>query len=124
MLDRHNMHTYQDTTVEHIINTPFAGVFLDMGLGKTVSSLTAIDFLIYQDMEIDRCLVIAPKRVAESVWTAEIKKWAHLRHLKITRVIGTQKQRKAALRENSDICLLYTSPSPRDKRQSRMPSSA
>lgn len=106
MLDRHNLHTYQDTAVEHILDNDQAGLFLDMGLGKTVSTLTAINTLIYEELEISNVLVIAPKRVAENVWTSEIKKWAHLRHLTTSRIIGTAKQRKHALNKKADIYLI------------------
>jgi len=106
MLDRHNLHDYQETAVSHILEEPKAGLFLDMGLGKTVSTLTALNHLLYEELEVGKILVIAPKRVAETVWTAEIRKWAHLNHLKTSRVIGTEKQRKHALRENADIYLI------------------
>ena len=64
------LHYYQKGTVEHILNNYYCGLFLDMGTGKTVSTLTAINKLIYEELELERVLVIAPKRVAESVWTA------------------------------------------------------
>lgn len=100
------MHPYQDTAVNHIITHPYSGLFLDMGLGKTVSSLTAIDILMYQELEVSSVLVIGPKRVIESVWEAETRKWSHLQHLKIVKIVGTIKQRKAALREQGDIYLV------------------
>lgn len=68
--------------------------------------MTAIQKLIYEELDIDNALVIAPKRVAESVWSAEIDKWSHLRGLKISKVIGTPKQRLAALRVRADIYML------------------
>lgn len=103
MLNESNLHEYQKTTVNHIINTPKCGAFLDMGLGKTVSTLTAVNRLMYEELEIKNCLVIAPKRVAETVWTSEIRKWSHLNHLKTSRVIGTKRQRLHALNEKADI---------------------
>ena len=106
MLNRSNLHNYQNMAVEHIFDNPFAGLFMDMGLGKTVSSLTSINTLIYEELEVDKVLIIAPKRVAENVWTSEIKKWAHLQHLKISRVIGTPKQRKHALAKKADIYII------------------
>lgn len=106
MLSKRDLHSYQNTAVDHILENPKAGLFLDMGLGKTVSTLTAISTLIYEELEINNVLVIAPKRVAENVWTSEIKKWAHLRHLTTSRVIGTERQRRHALAKKADIYLL------------------
>lgn len=106
MLKRSDLHTYQETGVSHIIENDHAGLFLDMGLGKTVTSLTAINHLMYEELEIDSVLIVAPKRVAENVWTSEIKKWKHLKHLKISRVIGTEIQRKHALKEKADIYII------------------
>lgn len=106
MLDRHNLHDYQNTAVKHIIDNEKAGLFLDMGLGKTVSTLTAINTLINEELEINTVLVIAPKRVAENVWTSEIKKWRHLRHLTTSRIIGTPKQRLHALNTKANIYLI------------------
>lgn len=97
------LHNYQLATVEHIKANTHCGAFLDMGLGKTVSTLTAFNSLAFEELEISRALVIAPKRVAESVWSAEIHKWAHLRHLKISKIIGNEKQRRKALAEKADI---------------------
>ena len=105
-MDESNLHGYQQQTIQHIIDNPHAGVFLDMGLGKTVSSLTAINKLMFEDLEIRKTLVIAPKRVAENVWTSEAKKWDHLKHLKIVRITGTEKQRKEALRQEGDVYML------------------
>lgn len=106
LLSEKDMHGYQNTCHDHIIKNNFCGLLLDMGLGKTVTSLTAINTLVYEELEIDKVLVIAPKRVAENVWTTEIKKWSHLKHLKISRVIGTRKQRAAALLVKADIYIV------------------
>ncbi|WP_126244354.1 SNF2-related protein [Chitinophaga rhizosphaerae] len=97
---------YQEHATEHIIEHPAAGLFLEMGLGKTVSTLTAIDRLMRQYMEVGRVLVIAPKRVAEDTWTTECAKWDHLRHLRISRVLGTEKQRLQALKASADIYVI------------------
>ena len=99
------MHGYQDKAVDHIIENPRAAMLLDMGLGKTVSTLTAIKYLMFEELGIHRVLIIAPKRVAESVWNAEINKWAHLQNLTISRIIGTEKQRLKALNEKA---MIYT----------------
>lgn len=107
MLTESNLHNYQKACVEHIITHPFCGVFLDMGLGKTVSTLTAINYLMNDYCEINSVLVIAPKRVAESVWQEEAEKWAHLQHLRFSKIIGTQKQRIAAIMETkADIYII------------------
>lgn len=102
-----DLHNYQKACVEHIITHPYCGVFLDMGLGKTVSTLTAINYLMNDYCEINSVLVIAPKRVAESVWQEEAEKWEHLRHLRFSKIIGTQKQRIAAVMETkADIYII------------------
>lgn len=106
MPSRKDLHHYQETAVEHILANDKCGLILDMGLGKTVSTLTAINSLIYEELEVARVLVIAPKRVAEHVWTAEIEKWDHLKHLTTSRIIGTEKQRKHALAQKADIYLI------------------
>jgi SNF2 family DNA or RNA helicase len=104
-MNRSNMWQYQATAVEHIANNPLAGLFLDMGLGKTVSTLTAITELI-ELMEVCKILIVAPKRVASSVWSAEIDKWDHLQHLSISKVIGSDLQRRAALAVKADIHII------------------
>lgn len=106
MLDRDNMHNYQNAGIEHIIKNKFCGLFLDMGLGKTVTTLTAIKILEYEDLDINSTLIVAPKRVAENVWTSEIEKWKHLSSFKISRIIGTEKQRRKALAEKADIHII------------------
>ena len=106
MLNESNLHGYQKTAIDHILNTSHAGLFLDMGLGKTVSTLTALNALMFEELDVSNVLVVAPKRVAESVWTAEIDKWKHLKHLRVSRIIGTPKQREAALRAKADIYVI------------------
>ena len=96
---------YQQTAIKWIINNPRCGLFLDMGLGKTVSTLTAIQQLI-DDCEISRTLVVAPKKVAETTWTTEAQKWDHLKSLKVAKVMGTEKQRKLALAEKADVYVI------------------
>lgn len=103
MLTKENMHGYQFTGLDHIFNNSHCALFLEMGLGKTVTSLTAINTLIYEELEINNALVVAPKRVAESVWDAEVAKWAHLKHLKVVKISGSVKQRQLALRQKADI---------------------
>jgi len=102
-MNESNLHGYQHTAVSHIMENTHGALLLEMGLGKTVSTLTAINKLIYEELEINAVLIIAPKRVAESVWSAEIGKWEHLKHLRISKILGTEKQRKAALRQPADV---------------------
>lgn len=99
-------HEYQRYATEKIIELPACGLFLEMGLGKTVSTLTAIDELIYDRFEVSKVLVIAPKRVADDTWTSEASKWDHLRHLTFSKVLGTAAQREAALQADADIYLV------------------
>lgn len=106
MLNESNLHDYQRACVEHIISTPFCGVFLEMGLGKTVSTLTAIDRLMYDYLEITSVLVIAPKRVAETVWEEEAERWEHLKHLTFSKIIGSPQQRVGALTKRADVYII------------------
>ena len=96
---------YQQTAIKWIIDNPRCGLFLDMGLGKTVSTLTAMQQLM-DDCEISRTLVVAPKKVAEATWTTEAQKWGHLKSLKVAKVMGTEKQRKLALAEKADVYVI------------------
>jgi SNF2 family DNA or RNA helicase len=105
-MNEKNLHNYQKACVEHIINTSHCGVFLEMGLGKTVSTLTAINQLMYDYCEINSVLIIAPKRVAESVWQEEAEKWDHLRHLQFSKIIGSPQQRLEALKTKANIYII------------------
>ena len=105
-MNENNLHSYQKAAVEHIIKTTHCGVFLEMGLGKTVSTLTAINYLLYDYLEIASVLIIAPKRVVESVWKEEAEKWEHLQHLTFSKIIGTQSQRIEALKRKADIHII------------------
>ena len=95
-------HNYQQYAIDKIIATPYVGLFLEMGLGKTVTTLTAIKQLI-DNLEIAKVLVIAPLRVAQSVWVQEIDKWEHLAGLRAVRVLGSEKQRVKALNTDADV---------------------
>ena len=106
MLKKSDLHKYQLACVEHIINHPYCGLFIDLGLGKTVSTLTAIDILMFDYCEVNSVLVVAPKRVAESVWQEEAEKWEHLKHLRFSKIIGTQAQRIAAIKVKADIYII------------------
>ena len=100
------LHPYQLKAVDHILKVPYCGLFLDMGLGKTVSTLTAVNVLLYSELDIYSAVVVAPKRVAESVWSTEVEKWPHLNHIKISKVIGTEKQRLKAMSTEADMYTL------------------
>lgn len=106
MLTRADMHSYQDRCVQHILNNDGCGLFLDMGLGKTITTLTAIDELMFDRYEISKVLVIAPKKVAEDTWMRETENWEHVKHLKLSLVLGTEKERKAALWSKADIYVI------------------
>lgn len=106
MLAEKDLHDYQRACVQHIITHKYCGVFLDMGLGKTVSTLTAINYLMFDYLEINSVLVIAPKRVAETVWQEEAEQWEHLKHLRFSKIIGTAKQRLNAIYAKADIYII------------------
>ncbi len=99
-------HEYQKLAIEKILTTPKVGLFLDMGLGKTVVTLTAIDRLMYWDFTISKVLVIAPLRVAEDTWSRECQKWEHLKHFKIVKVLGGKEKREKALSQDGDIYII------------------
>nr|DAT36602.1 MAG TPA: Chromatin remodeling complex ATPase [Caudoviricetes sp.] len=99
-------HSYQQMAIDKIIDTPRAGLFLDMGLGKTVITLTAIDQLMNDYFEVSRVLVIAPLRVAEDTWSRESQKWDHLKHLRISKVLGSASNRRKALAKDADIYVI------------------
>lgn len=98
-------HTYQSRAIEHIIGHRYCCLFLDMGLGKTVCTLTAIDRLL-SDIDITRVLVIAPKRVAESVWATEAEKWDHTLYMAVSVVTGSRAQRIAALEAQAHVYVI------------------
>nr|DAY56198.1 MAG TPA: Chromatin remodeling complex ATPase [Caudoviricetes sp.] len=85
---------------------PAAALFLDMGLGKTVCSLTAILELLWNHFSVTKVLVIAPKRVAESTWAQEAAKWDHTRAIRVALVLGDLRQREEALKTNSDVFVI------------------
>ena len=99
-------YSYQQRSIQHILDHPAAGLLLDMGMGKTVSTLTAVQILMYERFEISKVLVIATKRVAESTWTEEAKKWDHLHELTFSKVLGTCDERVAGLFRTADIYLI------------------
>ena len=100
------MHEYQRFAAQYIKEHTCCAVLLDMGLGKTVITLTALRDLLFDSFEVHKVLVIAPLRVARDVWADEIRKWDHLKDLRYSVVVGTEKQRKAALAEKADIYII------------------
>lgn len=105
-MKKSDLHDYQRLCVQHILNHRHCGIFLDMGLGKTVTTLTAIEDLMFDYCEINSVLIIAPKRVVETVWAEEASSWDHLRHLRFSKIIGSAAQREEAMRKPADIYLI------------------
>ncbi|MGG3278879.1 SNF2-related protein [Paenibacillus solani] len=103
---KYKPHQYQEYATKRILNTPFLALLLDMGLGKTVSTLTAMDLLLNDYFDASRVLVIAPLRVADDTWAREIEKWDHLRHLRISKVLGSAAVRRKALKAEADIYVI------------------
>lgn len=106
MLNESNLHNYQIRSVQFILEHHYCGLFLDLGMGKTVSTLTAVEKLMYDYLEVNSVLVIAPKRVAETVWAEEAQNWEHLQHLTFSKIIGTEKQRLEAFHKKADIHII------------------
>jgi SNF2 family DNA or RNA helicase len=105
MLSRDDLHDYQRRTVDSIKTRRRCGLALEMGLGKTVSTLTATADLLDGCM-VDRVLVIAPLRVANSVWSQEARDWSHLRRLKVVVCTGSERQRLTALQKTADVYVI------------------
>ncbi|HEM5992261.1 TPA: DEAD/DEAH box helicase [Streptococcus suis] len=100
------LHNYQVVAKDFIIGHPNAAVILDMGMGKTATTLSAVNELMFDRFEVTKVLVIAPLRVANTVWSDEIEQWAELRHLRYSKIVGTPKQRKVALQKDADIYIV------------------
>lgn len=103
---RYSPHEYQRFVIDYIRKNPIAAVFLDMGLGKTSITLTALNDLLFDSFDVHRILVVAPLRVARNTWSSEIKKWEHLQDLQYSIVVGTEKERMAALEKRADIYII------------------
>lgn len=99
-------HDYQQYAIDYIESHPIAAVLLDMGLGKTAITLTALHNLLFDYFEISRVLVIAPLRVARNTWPQEIEKWDHLKDIRYSVAVGTEKERLDAFRKNADIYII------------------
>ncbi|RRN50535.1 DEAD/DEAH box helicase [Streptococcus suis] len=100
------LHNYQVVAKDFIIGHPYAAVILDMGMGKTATTLSAVNELMFDRFEVTKVLVIAPLRVANTVWSDEIEQWTELRHLRYSKIVGTPKQRKVALQKDADIYIV------------------
>lgn len=102
---KYNPHKYQSYATDFIINNPIAAVFLEMGLGKSVITLTAMKKL-FETNTVCKVLVIAPLRVARDTWPQEIKKWDHLKGMKYAVAVGTETERKAAILRNEPVTII------------------
>lgn len=103
---KYNPHNYQTYATEFMIKNPVSAVFLDMGLGKTVITLTAINEMCRDSFLVRKVLVIAPLRVARDTWPAEIEKWNHLKGLTYAVAVGTEAERRAALLQNASVYII------------------
>lgn len=103
---KYEPHEYQRYTINYIEDHPFAAVLLDMGLGKTSITLTAIADLLFDSFEVHKVLVIAPLRVARETWSAELQKWDQLHHLTYSVAVGSEADRKSALTKKADIYII------------------
>lgn len=105
MLSRENLHAYQRRAISFIKDKRRCGLLLEMGMGKSASALTAISDL-REEFAIHKVLVIAPLRVANSVWAQETRKWRHLSHLRVSVCTGPQKARLSALQADADVFVI------------------
>lgn len=101
-----DLYKHQLAGVELLMQNTHFGLFLDMGLGKTATVLTAVNKLIYEELEINSVLIVAPKRVVESVWLQEAQQWQHLKHLTFSLIAGDARKRQTALKQKADIYLI------------------
>ena len=99
-------HDYQAFATNFILDHPVCGLILDMGLGKSVITLTALWDLLLDRFDIEKVLIVAPKRVAEDTWPKELAKWDHLDGLSYSLVMGTEDQRRAALQKRAKLYII------------------
>lgn len=99
-------HSYQQYAIDRILEQPKTALYLDMGLGKTICSLTAVEQLLHDRFQATKVLVIAPKTVAESTWKQEAEKWDHTAGLRVSLVLGTLRQRVLALERDADVYVI------------------
>ncbi|WP_294386781.1 DEAD/DEAH box helicase [uncultured Ruminococcus sp.] len=103
---KYKPHSYQEYAIRYIETHPISTLLIDMGLGKTSITLTAIRNLLFDSFEVCKVLVIAPLRVAKNTWTDEIKKWEHLSTLTYSLIVGNENERLSALNEKADIYII------------------
>lgn len=103
---KYKPHSYQEYAIRYIETHPISALLIDMGLGKTSITLTAIRNLLFDSFEVCKVLVIAPLRVAKNTWTDEIKKWEHLSTFTYSLIIGNENERLSALNEQTDIYII------------------
>lgn len=103
---KYSPHSYQQYATKFIINHKACGLFLDMGLGKTIITLTALWSLVLDYFEVGRVLIIAPLRVARDTWPREIEKWEHLKGLSYSVVVGSEKEREAAINRKAFVYII------------------
>lgn len=103
---KYEPHDYQKYAIAFIENHPVSAVLLDMGLGKTSITLTAINDLLFDSFLVHKVLIIAPLRVARTTWTAEVDKWNHLQNLICSVAVGTESERRNALLKRADIYII------------------
>lgn len=103
---KYKPHSYQEYAIRYIETHPISALLIDMGLGKTSITLTAIRNLLFDSFEVCKVLVIAPLRVAKNTWTDEIKKWEHLSTLTYSLIVGNENERLSALNEQTDIYII------------------
>jgi SNF2 family DNA or RNA helicase len=94
---------YQELMIDHMIAHPKCAIWAFMGAGKSVSTLTAIDRMLLAGLIDKPVLIVAPLRVARDVWPTEAREWAHLSHLRVVPIVGTETERRNALREPADV---------------------
>jgi SNF2 family DNA or RNA helicase len=105
-MNMEDLHEYQKYSVDFIVKNPACGLLLEMGLGKSVITLTAIVELLHNTFEVGRVLVVAPLRVAKDTWSKECEKWEHLKHLKISKILGSKDERIKAINRKADIYII------------------
>lgn len=103
---KYRPHEYQQYAIEYIETHPVSAVLLDMGLGKTSITLTALQDLLFDRFEAHKVLIIAPLRVARNTWPSELQKWDHLQDLTVSVVVGNAEERKAALAKQADLYVI------------------
>lgn len=103
---RFKPHDYQVYCINRMIEEPRLGLMLSMGLGKSAITLTALNELMFYQHKVNKALIIAPKRVAETTWSEECEKWDHLKHFRISKILGNEEKRKQAVKADADIYII------------------